>query len=55
VAAALTVGTVVGVLSSNVQTVVIDGQTYYFDGTNYYQDCYNGTDSSYCVVDNPNE
>jgi hypothetical protein len=55
VAAALAVGTVVGVLSAEAQPVIVEGQTYYFDGTNYYQPCYQGTDSSYCVVDAPDE
>lgn len=54
-AAALALGTVVGDLPADVQTLIIDDETYYFDGTNYYQDCYQGIDSSYCVVPDPYE
>jgi hypothetical protein len=48
-------GTVVGALSANAQPLSVNNQTYYFDGTNYYQACYQGTDSSYCVVADPNQ
>ena len=54
-AAGLAVGTVIGALSANAQQMVINNQTYYYDGGNYYQPCYQGTDSSYCVVADPNE
>ena len=54
-AAGLAVGTVIGALSANAQQMVVNNQTYYYDGGNYYQPCYQGTDSSYCVVADPNE
>jgi hypothetical protein len=55
VAAGLAVGTVVGSLSSSAQPMIVNNQTYYYDGSNYYQSCYQGSDSSYCVVPNPNQ
>ena len=55
VAAGLAVGTVVGALSAGAQTLVVGGQTYYYENDTYYQPCYQGSDSSYCVVQNPNE
>ncbi|MCX5888483.1 MAG: hypothetical protein NTY36_03420 [Deltaproteobacteria bacterium] len=54
-AAGLAVGTVIGALSASAQPMIVNNQTYYYDGGNYYQSCYQGTDSSYCVVPNPNE
>jgi hypothetical protein len=54
-AIALAVGTFLAILSANAQPQTINGQTYYYDGTNYYQPCYQGTDSGYCVVPNPNQ
>ena len=54
-AAGLAVGTVVGALSAGAQPLVVGGQNYYYDNNNYYQPCYQGSDSSYCVVQNPNE
>jgi hypothetical protein len=49
------VGTVVGSLSTAAQPMIVNNQTYYYDGGNYYQPCYQGTDSAYCVVENPNQ
>ena len=54
-AAGLAVGTVVGALSAGAQPMVVGGQTYYYENDTYYQPCYQGSDSSYCVVQNPNE
>ena len=54
-AAGLAVGTVVGALSAGAQPLVVGGQTYYYENDTYYQSCYQGSDSSYCVVQNPNE
>ena len=42
-------------LSAGAQPLVVGGQNYYYDNDNYYQPCYQGSDSSYCVVQNPNE
>jgi hypothetical protein len=51
----LAVGTVVGALSAGAQPLAVGGQTYYYENNNYYQPCYQGSDSGYCVVQNPNE
>jgi hypothetical protein len=49
------VGTVVGALSAGAQPLVVGGQTYYYENDTYYQSCYQGSDSSYCVVQDPNQ
>ncbi len=54
-AAGLAVGAVVGGLSSSAQPMVVNNQTYYYDSGTYYQPCYQGTESGYCVVPNPNQ
>jgi hypothetical protein len=54
-ATGLAVGAVVGALSARAQPLVVVGQTYYYENNNYYQPCYQGSDSGYCVVQNPNE
>jgi hypothetical protein len=53
--AGLAIGTMVGSLSAAAQPLIVNDQTYYYDGTNYYQACYQGSDSGYCVVANPNQ
>jgi hypothetical protein len=53
--AGLAVGATVAALSAAAQPVVVNGQTYYEDSGNYYQKCYEGTEVSYCVVEDPTE
>jgi hypothetical protein len=48
-------GTFVGAMSASAQPMDVGGQTYYYDNNNYYQPCYQGTDSGYCVVPDPNQ
>lgn len=55
VAAAIAVGTVVGTLPAAAVALSVAGQRYYYDGSAYYQTCYQGTDVSYCVVQDPNQ
>jgi hypothetical protein len=50
----LAVGAMVGSLAANAQPMEVNNQTYYYDGQNYYQPCYQGSDSGYCVVSDPN-
>jgi hypothetical protein len=54
-AAGLAVGATVGALSAAARPLVVGGQTYYYDNNTYYQPCYQGSASSYCVVQNPNQ
>jgi len=54
-AAGLAVGAAVGALSASARPLVVGGQTYYYDNDTYYQPCYQGSDSGYCVVQNPNQ
>ncbi len=55
VAAGLAIGAIVGSLPAAAAALSVAGQTYYYDGDNYYQACYQGSDSSYCVVPDPNQ
>jgi hypothetical protein len=55
VATGLAVGALVGSLSSSAQPLVVNNQTYYYDSGTYYQPCYQGSESGYCVVPNPNQ
>jgi hypothetical protein len=55
VAAGLAIGAVVASLPAAARALSVGGQTYYYDGGNYYQSCYQGSESSYCVVRDPNQ
>jgi hypothetical protein len=53
--AGLAMGALVSSLPSNAQPMIVNNQNYYYDGTNYYQSCFQGSDSGYCVVQDPNQ
>ena len=51
----LAVGALISSLPSTAQPLIVNNQNYYYDGTNYYQSCFHGSDSGYCVVQDPNQ
>lgn len=50
----LAVGSMVESLPDSANLVVVGNQNYYLDNDVYYQSCYDGSMTSYCVVDDPN-